>query len=190
VRPLVQDAAAKAAAATRDFRLEHDSDGAPMLTVFGGKITTFRKLAEEALDWIAPALGNRNPGWTAHACLPGGDLFGERPTSRSVLEFDQWLEKLRETYPWLPVPLAQRYARAYGTRVHCLLSGCAALDDLGAQIVPGLYEVEARYLVKREWALCAADILWRRSKLGLHVDAGSAAIIDAWLVSELASPQS
>lgn len=190
VRPLVQDAAAKAAAATRDFRLEHDSEGAPMLTVFGGKITTFRKLAEEAVDWIAPALGNRNPGWTAHACLPGGDLFGERPTSRSVLEFDQWLEKLVDTYPWLPVPLAQRYARAYGTRVHCLLSGCGALDDLGAQIVPGLYEAEARYLVKREWALCAADILWRRSKLGLHVDAGSAAIVDAWLVSERASPQS
>lgn len=188
VRPLVQDDAASAASATRDFRLEHDTGGAPMLTVFGGKITTFRKLAEEAVDWIAPALGNRNRGWTAHACLPGGDLFGERPTSRSVLEFDQWLETLRAAYPWLPAPLAQRYARAYGTRVHCLLSGCAALADLGAQIVPGLYEVEARYLVKREWALTGDDILWRRSKLGLHMDAGSAAMVDAWLLSAGLTP--
>ncbi|UUZ53952.1 glycerol-3-phosphate dehydrogenase [Massilia sp. H-1] len=152
VRPLVQDDAAKAAAATRDFRLEHDTDGAPMLTVFGGKITTARKLAEEAVDWIAPALGNGSRAWTAQACLPGGDLFGERPTSKSVLEFDPWVTSLRDNWPWLPAPLLQRYARAYGTRVRCMLAQCTSLADLGAEIVPGLYEVEARYLIEREWA--------------------------------------
>ncbi len=181
VRPLVQDEATKAAAATRDFRLEHDTDGAPLLTVFGGKITTARKLAEEAVNWIAPTLGNHARAWTAQACLPGGDLYGERPTSKSVLQFDQWLTSLRDAYLWLPAPLLQRYARAYGTRVHCLLSKCASLDDMGAEIVPGLYEVEARYLIEREWARSAADILWRRTKLGLHAGEGSAAVLDAWI---------
>ncbi len=181
VRPLVQDDARQAAAATRDFRLDHDTDGAPLLSVFGGKITTFRKLAEEAVDWIAPVLGNRSPGWTAGACLPGGDLFGERPSKRGVLEFDAWLARLRERYPWLPAALALRYARAYGTRVHTLLDGCAAIAGLGKEIVPQLFEAEARYLMRHEWAACAADMLWRRSKLGLHLPAGSDAIVDAWI---------
>jgi glycerol-3-phosphate dehydrogenase len=184
VRPLVQDAAAKASAATRDFRLEHDTDGAPMLTVFGGKITTFRKLAEQAVDWIAPALGNRAASWTAQSCLPGGDLFGERPSKRGVLEFDDWVAGLRATWPWLPAPLAQRYARAYGTRVHILLKDCASLADLGREIVPQLYEAEARYLMQHEWALCGADMLWRRSKLGLHLPPGSADIVDAWIAQQ------
>ena len=188
VRPLVNDDASSAAAATRDFRLERNTDGAPMLTVFGGKITTFRKLAEEAVDWIAPVLGNQAPGWTADACLPGGDLYGERPSSKSVLEFEQWMERLRNRYDWLPAPLARRYARAYGTRTCCMLSGCTALADLGEQVLPGLYEVELRYLVESEWALKAQDILWRRSKLGLHLPANSDAVLDAWLAASARAP--
>lgn len=184
VRPLVQDAAASAAASTRDFRLDTDTAGAPLLSVFGGKITTFRKLAEEAVDWIAPTLGNPAPGWTAHACLPGGDLFGERPSKRSVLEFDGWLARLRECYPWLDAALVLRYARAYGTRVNTLLAGCTGKADLGLEIVPQLYEAEARYLMQQEWAQCAADMLWRRSKLGLHVPAGSEAILDSWIAAQ------
>jgi len=184
VRPLVQDAAAKASAATRDFRLEHDTDGAPLLTVFGGKITTFRKLAEEAVDWIAPVLGSRAPRWTAQACLPGGDLFGEHPSKRGVLEFEDWVLALRETHPWLPAALAQRYARAYGTRVHTLLADCSGLAGLGKEIVPQFYEAEARYMMRHEWAQCAADMLWRRSKLGLHVAADSAAVVDAWIAQQ------
>jgi len=189
VRPLVQDDAAKAAAATRDFRLEHDTDGAPMLTVFGGKITTARKLAEQAVDWIAPVLGNAKRAWTAQACLPGGDLYGEQPTSRSVLQFDDWVAALRASYPWLPRPLLQRYARAYGTRVRCMLSACASLADMGAEIVPGLFEVEARYLMEREWARSAADILWRRSKLGLHAGPDSAVLLDAWISAQAPGPR-
>ncbi|MES2018926.1 MAG: glycerol-3-phosphate dehydrogenase [Pseudomonadota bacterium] len=184
VRPLVQDSASKAAAATRDFRLEHDTGGAPLLTVFGGKITTFRKLAEEAVDWLAPALGNNTPTWTANSCLPGGDLFGERPSKRGILEFDSWLAGLQRRYPWLAAPLALRYARAYGTRADTLLAGCASLADLGLEIVPQLYEAEARYLLAHEWARTGADMLWRRSKLGLHSPPDSAARLDAWITSQ------
>ena len=183
VRPLVQEAGASAAAVTRDFRLDHDRAGAPLLTVYGGKITTFRKLAEQAVDWIAPTLGSHARAWTANACLPGGDLFGERPTSRAVLEFDQWLGQLQRRYAWLPAELAVRYGHAYGTRTSCMLAGCASLADLGQQILPGLYAAEVDYLVGQEWAGCADDILWRRSKLGLHLPQGSAAILDDWLAS-------
>lgn len=184
VRPIVQDDAASAAAATRDFRLERDTDGAPMLTVFGGKITTFRKLAEEAVNWIAPALDKAAPAWTAGACLPGGDLFGEKPSKRGVLEFDAWVDGLRDCCPWLPSSLARRYARAYGTRIRTLLAGCGALADLGQEILPGLYEVELRYLMAHEWAGCAADVLWRRSKLGLHLPKGSEQKLDAWMAAQ------
>jgi len=190
VRPLVQDAAASAAEATRDFRLEHDTDGAPLLSVFGGKITTFRKLAEEAVDWIAPVLGNSTRSWTAAACLPGGDLFGERPSKRSILEFEGWLSRLQEDYPWLPPALMRRYARAYGTRTRAMLDGCTGIDSLGAQIVPGLHAIEAQYLVSHEWALSAADILWRRSKLGLHIGPGDAERLDRWLATSAVLPQS
>ncbi|MBC7685971.1 MAG: glycerol-3-phosphate dehydrogenase, partial [Bdellovibrionales bacterium] len=91
------------------------------------------------------------------------------------------LGKLQECCPWLPSALALRYGRAYGTRVKTLLAGCGNLADLGREIVPGLYEAEVRYLVAHEWATCAQDILWRRSKLGLHVPPDSAAHLDAWL---------
>jgi glycerol-3-phosphate dehydrogenase len=184
VRPLVQDSASSAAAATRDFRLDHDTDGAPLLSVFGGKITTFRKLAEEAVDWIAPTLGNDTPTWTAHACLPGGDLFGEQPTKRGVLEFEQWSADLGRRHPWLPAALVQRYARTYGSRTEAMLAGCASMADLGAEIVPQLHEVEARYLMRHEWACTAADMLWRRTKLGLHVPADSASRLDAWIAQQ------
>ncbi|MES2299222.1 MAG: glycerol-3-phosphate dehydrogenase [Pseudomonadota bacterium] len=181
VRPLVEDASASAAAATRDFRLEHDSNGAPLLSVFGGKITTFRKLAEEAVDWIAPALGCRAPAWTADACLPGGDVFGERPTKRGVLEFDQFVGCLQRRYNWVAPKLLARYAHAYGTRADTMLAPCASAHDLGAEIVPGLFAAEVEYLIAHEWAVSAADILWRRTKLGLHLPPGSAEKLDAWL---------
>ena len=181
VRPLVEDEAASAAAATRDYRLEPDRAGAPLLSVFGGKITTSRKLAEQAVDWIGQALGRPAPAWTANACLPGGDLYGPGPSKRAVLEFDGWRARQGARYPWLPAPLLARYARAYGTRMHTLLAGRNALADMGAEIVPGLYEAEIDYLMTNEWAKSSADILWRRTKLGLHVAPGSAALLDEWI---------
>lgn len=188
VRPLVDDDDASAQAASRDFRLAHDTGGAPLLTVLGGKITTFRKLAEEAVDWIAPQMGNSKQGWTADACLPGGDLFGARPSNRGVLEFGQWTATMQQRYRWLPPALLRRYARAYGARMAVLLEGCRKLSDLGPEIVPGLYPAEADYLMTHEWARSAADILWRRSKLGLHLPPGSAAKVDAWIADRGARP--
>jgi glycerol-3-phosphate dehydrogenase len=181
VRPLVEDEASSASAVTRDYRFELDREGAPMLSVFGGKITTFRKLAEEAVDLFAPLLSNRHGHWTADACLPGGDLFGPLPANRSVLEFDRYVQALQHDFAWLNPALVCRYARAYGSRITRLLEGRHALADMGEEIVPGLFAAEAEYLVAHEWARTAEDMLWRRSKLGLHVPEGSAAKLDAWL---------
>lgn len=185
VRPLVEDEASSAAAVTRDYRFEMERDAAPMLTIFGGKITTFRKLAEEAIDLIAPALSNRHGSWTEHACLPGGDVYGPKPVNRAVLEFDQYVQRLQQKYAWLPPKLVARYARAYGTRISLLLAGRTSLADMGQEIAPGLYEAEVNYLMRHEWATCAADILWRRSKLGLHLPPDTSAKLDAWITMQM-----
>lgn len=183
VRPLLEDDAGNPAAATRDYFLERDAAGPPLLSVYGGKITTYRKLAEQAVDWLAPALGSRAPAWTAQAVLPGGDLFGDHPDSRGVLEFDRWVAALEHRHPWLPAALALRYARAYGTRCERLLLGCARLQDLGQEVAPGLFEAELRYLMRHEWAAKANDVLWRRSKLGLHMSAAQAEQVQAWMAA-------
>lgn len=205
VRPLLQDASPDASAATRDYLLALDTDGAPILTVFGGKITTFRRLAEEAVDRVAAVLrvaarrtvdtgrgdgSDRSAGeiteagaWTAGACLPGGDLFGPRPSNRSVREFGNYVCDLQDCYHWLPPALVARYARAYGTRIHVLLAQRGNLTEMGAEILPGLYAAEVTYLVQHEWAESGADILWRRSKLGLHLPAAAESVLDAWLAS-------
>ncbi|KWA31775.1 glycerol-3-phosphate dehydrogenase [Burkholderia multivorans] len=181
VRPLLEDEnAANASAVTRDYRLEmDDGEGAPLLSVFGGKITTFRKLAEEAGDMLCRALDRDAPAWTAGAPLPGGDIANAK--------FDAFADAFAKRHRWLPAPLARRYARAYGTRAARIVGNAQSLADLGAEIVPGLFEAELRYLRDTEWATCAQDVLWRRSKLGLHVapgtlDAASTAL-DAWFAA-------
>lgn len=179
VRPLLEDESANASEITRDYKLALDGEQAPLLSVFGGKITTFRKLAEEAVDMIAPRLGNHRGTWTEHACLPGGDLYGA-PQNRAVLEYDAYVSRTQQAYAWLPPKLVARYVRAYGTRIHTLLKDRQALADMGEQVVNGLYAAELDYLVKNEWASCAADILWRRSKLGLHLPAEAAEQVDQW----------
>ncbi|MDX8121389.1 glycerol-3-phosphate dehydrogenase [Janthinobacterium sp. GMG2] len=182
VRPLVEDAAADAKAVTRDYRFELDQEGAPLLSIFGGKITTFRKLAEEAMDMLAPLLGNARPAWTEHACLPGGDVYGAVPQNRAVREFGQFVQGLQREYAWLPAALVARYARAYGTRIHVLLEGRADVAAMGEEIAAGLYAAEVDYVRRHEWAVSAADILWRRSKLGLHLPRETADTLDAWLL--------
>lgn len=181
VRPLVEDRSSDASAVTRDYRLELDKDGAPLLSVFGGKITTFRRLAEDAVDMIAPILSNHRGAWTMHACLPGGDLFGSGPDNRAVLGFDQYVASLQQTYRWLAPGLVARYARAYGVRIHALLAGRTGIADMGEEIASGLYAAEADYLMRVEWARSAADILWRRSKLGLHLPTETETVLDAWM---------
>jgi len=173
VRPLVEDDSDEenenASDVTRDYKLAFDHDAAPLLTVFGGKITTYRKLAEEALAVIAPVFNNHHGAWTANACLPGGDIFGATPDNRSVLAFSQFVTEMQQQYAWLPPTLVERYAHAYGTRIKVLLKNRATLEQMGEEIAPGLFTAEVDYLSRYEWATCNDDILWRRSKIGLHL---------------------
>ncbi|KWD79966.1 glycerol-3-phosphate dehydrogenase [Burkholderia ubonensis] len=181
VRPLLEDEnAANASAVTRDYRLEMDDGaGAPLLSVFGGKITTFRKLAEEAGDLLCRALGRDAAPWTAGAPLPGGDITNAK--------FDAFAAQFAARHPWLPAELARRYARAYGTRAERVVGNAKSLADLGTAIAPGIHEAELRYLRDVEWATRAQDVLWRRSKLGLHVAPGTldavTAALDAWFAA-------
>jgi glycerol-3-phosphate dehydrogenase len=174
VRPLVEDEkeddSESASEVTRDYRLAFDTDAAPLLTIFGGKITTFRKLAEEATDLIAPALGNQYGAWTADAYLPGGDIFGNVPGNRAVKEFAAFVRDMQRQYAWLPPALVERYAHAYGTRISLLLEDRTSVAEMGEEISPGLFAAEVDYLKKHEWATCDEDILWRRSKLGVHLN--------------------
>jgi glycerol-3-phosphate dehydrogenase len=181
VRPLLEEESARnPSAVTRDYRLELEAGAnhaqAPLLSVFGGKITTFRKLAEEAVDLLADALGNRAQAWTANAPLPGGDIADAR--------FEPFAMRFANEHAWLPAELAHRYARAYGTRAQCVVGAARSLDDLGAELGAGLYERELVYLRDKEWARCADDVLWRRSKLGLHLVPGALDTVrtslDAW----------
>jgi glycerol-3-phosphate dehydrogenase len=173
VRPLLDDESHDASNVTRDYTLEMDDDGAPLLHVLGGKITTFRKLAEEVVDRMALRLGCRAQSWTAGVPLPGGDLPGG--------DAARYAAGLVAAHPWLPAPLARRYTRCYGTRAARILDGAGRLEDLGAEVLPGLHEREIEYLCREEWARSAEDILWRRTKLGLHVPRGGDRILDAWL---------
>jgi len=178
VRPLLDEGDGNdAAAVTRDYELEVDRNGAPLMSIWGGKITTFRKLAEEAADQVCAALGKPSPSWTATASLPGGDFTGWgsakalHPGSRSALE-----QEAARRYPELPAAMRQRWLRSYGTRMERLLAEHA----LGAEVAPGLYEAELHYLHRHEWARCADDVLWRRSKLGLHLDAAAREQVALW----------
>ncbi len=173
VRPLLDDEEADPASVTRDYALELDQHPAPLLTVFGGKITTYRKLAESAVDILARPLGSRTPAWTAHALLPGGDL----PRGN----YARFLRSLERAYPWLPPTLRNRYAHAYGTRVTHILGDARSVADLGEELLPQLYEREADYLCHMEMAQTAEDILWRRTRLGLHVGRGQNGRLEEWL---------
>ncbi len=173
VRPLLQDESSDPMSVTRDYALELDREPAPLLSVFGGKITTYRKLSEDAVNLLAGVLGTRAPSWTAKALLPGGDV----PEG----SFGAFLRSLERRYRWLPGPLRRRYAHAYGTRVGRVLGPATQLKDLGAEILPQLYERELEYLCNEEFALAAEDILWRRTKLGLHLLHTDTAPLERWL---------
>ena len=164
VRPLHDNGAEKAQAATRDYLLALDAPhGAPpLLSVFGGKITTHRRLAELALKKLAPAFPEMRASWTAAAKLPGGDVPGG--------DFDAWTVAFSTRYPFLEVAQIQRLCHAYGTRVEMLLEGVTSAADLGRDFGAGLTEHEVDFLVANEWAVTAEDVLWRRTKLGLRLN--------------------
>ncbi|GCD55911.1 glycerol-3-phosphate dehydrogenase [Acetobacter pasteurianus] len=180
LRPLYDDASANASAVTRDYVLDLDTqDGAPLLSIFGGKITTYRKLAEHALEKLAPvlpAVGGQS--WTAQEVLPGGDL-GDGG-------FDQALARLRRTAPWLPEGLAWRLMRNYGSRTYEIIGEANSMQDMGEVLGGDLTSREVDYLISREWARTAEDVLWRRSKLGLHLNDAEKANVEAYVGKKLA----
>ncbi|MCW5667995.1 MAG: glycerol-3-phosphate dehydrogenase [Piscinibacter sp.] len=176
VRPLLDDESGDPSAVTRDYSLELDTAMAPLLNVWGGKITTFRKLAEEAADLLAAPLRPPRGAWTEGAFLPGGDLSAvigraQRPDT----DFSRFVQAVSLAHPALAPALVRRLCRAYGARVDELLRA-----PLGAEIAPGLHEGELQFLHRTEWARCADDVLWRRSKLGLHYDAAQRAAVQDW----------
>ncbi|MDE2401132.1 MAG: glycerol-3-phosphate dehydrogenase [Burkholderiales bacterium] len=181
VRPLLDDAHGRAAAVTRDYRLEAHTEPSPWLTVWGGKLTTFRLLAEQAADLVSKQLGDPRHPWTAEASLPGGqltDLIDESVhPEQDMAEFQR---RLRKRHPWLDLGLMRRWSRAYGSLVLRLLDGVSGRSDLGAEVAPDLYEVELYYLKRHEWALTADDVLWRRSKLGLHYTPEQCEAVARW----------
>ena len=182
VRPLFDDDAAKnASAVTRDYEFEVDGgpDRPPILSAFGGKITTYRKLSEHALDRLAsffPAMGK---AWTRNAPLPGGDI----PNA----DFARWREGFSARHPFLSAPLAMHYAVSYGTEAERLLEGATTLEDLGRHFGALLYEREARYLIDNEWAETAEDILTRRTKHAIFMSEAERAAFAEWLASEHAA---
>ncbi|WP_316230898.1 glycerol-3-phosphate dehydrogenase [Bradyrhizobium sp. SZCCHNR1051] len=178
VRPLYDDGASEAKAATRDYVFELDTPGGlPLLSIYGGKITTYRRLSEEALERLAPYVkgGKAEEGWTGKAPLPGGDM--------KVSAVAPLIADLRKIYPFLSDAHAKRIAHAYGTRAAAMLAGATSLADLGQDFGGTLTEREVRYLMTNEWALTAEDIVWRRSKLGLRMSAAEIAALDAWITA-------
>ncbi|TMK46622.1 MAG: glycerol-3-phosphate dehydrogenase [Alphaproteobacteria bacterium] len=171
VRPLYDDNAESPSAVTRDYVFEIDGTGhaPPLLSIFGGKITTYRKLAEHALQRLMPWFPRLSPAWTAGAHLPGGDIPGD---------FEDFVADLQREYPGLRETLVRHYARLYGTRARELLGPARTCSDLGRHFGGDLYEREARYLRETEWATQAADVLDRRTKHGLHLTSGKRAAFE------------
>jgi glycerol-3-phosphate dehydrogenase len=175
LRPLLASSAADPKSITRDYLLEFRRSRPPLLSVFGGKLTTYRRLAEDVVNLLAPAIGMRRPPWTARATLPGGDMPGA--------DFEKFMRRTTPRYAWLDLALLRRYVRAYGTRIDRLLQACETPADLGEAVLPGLYAREIDYLRREEFAVTADDILYRRSKLGLHLPKQSALALTTWLAA-------
>lgn len=167
VRPLYDDGGVSASTVTRDYVFDIDApEGeAPMLSIFGGKLTTHRKLAEHALEKLQPLMGFKGEPWTAKAILPGG----------GIPDFDAFADAQVRQHSGLPEPVVRRLCRAYGTRIDAILA-----DGPGREIAPGVFEAELRHMRDHEWARTGEDALWRRSKLGLHLSEAERAAVTGW----------
>ncbi|MGR9173229.1 glycerol-3-phosphate dehydrogenase [Rhizobium sp. KDH_Rht_773_N] len=177
VRPLFDDGASKAQEATRDYvlKVEGKAGEAPLLNVFGGKLTTYRRLSEHALEKIGEAIGARGRPWTAGSHLPGGDF--------PVQGYEAEVTKLKGRYPFLADAHARRLVRRYGTKASVILGDARKTDDLGRLFGSDLYEAEVRYLIDNEWAVCADDVLWRRTKAGLHMTKQQMHILEEYIAA-------
>ena len=175
VRPLFDDGAGNPSAVTRDYVFDLNNAGAPLLNVFGGKITTFRKLSEHGVQLLQKTFPDMGPDWTVRGHLPGGDI--------SNADFSMFIERLQLDYPWLPNQLVKHYARLYGTRARNLIGEANTLDGLGRHFGGALYEAEAQYLFRSEWARTPEDILMRRTKHILHLSSAEQAEFTNWFAS-------
>jgi len=179
VRPLIDSKAKTSTVLSREYLLEteiiHD---APILSVYGGKITTYRTLAEAAVNKLHPFFPIDFRPWTDGLHLPGGDL--------PYKSFSFFLTALAVQYPWVPLPMLTRLAHQYGSRIHLVLSGANSLNDLGQYFDADCYEKELVYLIEHEWAHTAEDLLFRRTKLGLHLSEEATVKIKTWLVEKMA----
>ncbi len=177
VRPLYNDGASSATAATRDYVLKvNHSAGGPVLNVFGGKITTYRRLAESALELIDVEFARKTVQWTAKASMPGGDFPVDGVTDLRGA--------LAEMMPFLPAKTVRRLIRQYGTQATRIFAGCTKVADLGEDFGHGIYQRELDWAVENEWVRQADDFLWRRSKLGLRMSAAEVEKLQAYLVSK------
>ena len=175
VRPLLDDESDSPEAVTRDYTFEVDAPQgkAPLLSVFGGKITTYRKLAEAAIDGIISHFPEAGNSWTADAALPGGDFDNQHNLQTS----------LQRQYNWLPRKIINRYVRSYGTLGHKICAGLNSLEDMGQHFGAGLYQREVEYLIENEWAVTLEDIIWRRSKLSLQLTEAEKSALESFLVT-------
>ncbi len=175
VRPLLDDGKENSSLVTREYMIYHHKRfDPPLLSVFGGKLTTYRALGERVVDMLMQLSGRTDmDGWSAKEALAGGDLGGK--------SFDEFLSAQRLTYPWLPADLLHRYACSYGDRMDFFLSGTEKIDDLGTHYGDNVFAAEIDYLVKYEFASGVEDIIWRRSKLGLHISDETVRNIEAAL---------
>lgn len=162
VRSLFDDGQGNPSAVTRDYEFDLDeTGGAPLLNIFGGKITTFRELAEHGLQRVKKFFPEMGADWTEHAPLPGGDI--------EQADFESYQNLVKQRYPWMPRSLREHYARLYGSRMSELVGKATSLEGLGKHFGANLYEAEACYLATYEWAQTSEDVLWRRTKHRLHL---------------------
>jgi len=183
VRPLCDDESDSPQAVTRDYTLAvtDDHGKAPLLSVFGGKLTTYRKLAEHALDKLHKYYPNAKGAWTKGTVLPGGDFTGDR---------DDYAAQLRRKYAFLPESLARRYSRTYGSHSELIIKNAASLADLGEDFGHGLYAAELQYLVDKEWVVSLDDAIWRRTKLGMWLDETQKQRVGEWLTQHAQAERS
>jgi glycerol-3-phosphate dehydrogenase len=179
VRPLLNDGSESASAISRDYFLDFDQNNknSPLLNIYGGKITTYRKLAEDVLEKIRPIFPTMGKSWTEKSCLPGGDF--------AIGAFENIVEAIFKKHIYLGKDLARRLIRLYGNDAYNLLANKKKKSDLGEYFGSLLYAFEIDWAIKNEWVTCSEDFLWRRTKLGLRLDNTSAKLVDKYIQKKL-----
>jgi len=178
VRPLLNDESDSAQAVTRDYTFEVTTDNGklPLLSVFGGKITTYRKLSQAAVDKLCEFFPEATAPWTDKAILPGGSF-----TTREELQ-----AQLQAEFSWLPTKTIARFVRSYGTMSHQLLGTAESLEELGRDFGAGLYQQEVDYLITNEWASTLEDVIWRRTKMGLYLSGDQNSVLEQYICEKIA----